>query len=269
MSTPSVPDIIFKSLVDSGSTHCFIESTFVRKHVLCTRPINPIPLRLFDGSTNSFITEAIELPLRFPDSHTQSVYFYVTPLDPSDSVVLGQNWLTRYNPLIDWVLGSITFRTPLSDPLVETQLASAPTSSAESESPPKLKEPRVALLDAATLMRTCTLDGSRCFLLNLALEPSARVASALADPVDLKVLLKEYHDFTDIFSKSKADTLAPHRPYDLQIQLEDGVSPPQPPIYSLSTSELVKINSIFFLMYFIKLSRCRGSCDCFRICLGV
>jgi hypothetical protein len=187
-------------------------------------PIGPIPLHLFDGSINASITEAIELPLRFPDGHTQSVDFYVALLDSSISVVLGHNWLTRYNPLIDWVLGSITFRTPLSDPLVETQLASARAATAESEPPPKLEEPWVALLDAATFMRTCTPDGSRCFLLNLAPEPSARVASASADLVDLKDLPKEYHDFVDVFSKSKADTLALHRPYDLKIQLEDGAS---------------------------------------------
>ena len=208
---------MFKSLVDSGSTHCFIESAFVQKQVLNTRPVGPIPLRLFDGSINASITEAIELPLRFPDGHTQSVDFYVTPLDSSVSAVLRHNWLTRYNPLIDWVLGSITFRTPLSDPLVETQSASARAATAETEPPPKLEEPRVALLDAATFMQTCMLDGSRCFLLNLAPEPLARAASASADPVDLKDLPKEYHDFVDVFSKSKADTLAPHRSYDLKI----------------------------------------------------
>ena len=47
-----------------------------------------------------------------------------------------------------------------------------------------------------------------------------------------------YQDFFDVFSKAKADTLAPHQPYDLKIALEDGTMPPQPPIYSLSNSEL-------------------------------
>jgi hypothetical protein len=35
--------------------------------------------------------------------------------------------------------------------------------------------------------------------------------------------------------------LAPHRPYDLKIQREDGASPPQPLIYLLSTSELATL----------------------------
>ena len=49
---------------------------------------------------------------------------------------------------------------------------------------------------------------------------------------------EHYHDFADIFSKVSADTLAPHRSYDLKINLEDGTSPPLGPIYSLSVSEL-------------------------------
>ena len=51
-------------------------------------------------------------------------------------------------------------------------------------------------------------------------------------------VLAEYHDFTDIFSKTRASILAPHQPYDLKIELEDGTSPPFGPMYSLSQSEL-------------------------------
>jgi len=53
------------------------------------------------------------------------------------------------------------------------------------------------------------------------------------NPVDLEGVPEEYHNFTDVFSKVKADTLAPHQPYDLKITLEDGASPPQPLLYSL------------------------------------
>jgi hypothetical protein len=59
--------------------------------------------------------------------------------------------------------------------------------------------------------------------------------------VDLEAVPKVYCDFADVFSKSKADSLAPHRPYDLKIALEDGAMPPQPPLYLLSTLELATL----------------------------
>src|ERR1700720_3059555 len=52
VTTSLLPDtIIFKALVDSGSTHCFIDSRFVEEKNMTTYPINPIRLKLFDGSS--------------------------------------------------------------------------------------------------------------------------------------------------------------------------------------------------------------------------
>jgi hypothetical protein len=181
-------------------------------------------------------TEAVELPITFPDGHTHSVDCYITPLDLSVLIVLGHNWLTRHNPLIDWVLGSIMFRTILPDVPVEPLPDAARTCKAEAMLNPSKEAPRVALLNAAVFSRACKLVGSRCFQPNLAEpepETSARLASAKPEPVDLKDVPKEYHDFADVFSKSKADSLAPHRPYDLNIALEDGATPPQP-LYTCS-----------------------------------
>ena len=56
--------------------------------------------------------------------------------------------------------------------------------------------------------------------------------------VDLSSVPEEYHDFLDIFNKERANTLNPHRPYDLKIELEDGQSPPVGPVYSISQTEL-------------------------------
>jgi Reverse transcriptase (RNA-dependent DNA polymerase) len=139
---------------------------------------------------------------------------------------------------------TITFRTILPDVPVEPLPDAARACKAEAVLNPSKEAPRVLLLNAAAFFRACKLEGSRWFQLNLAEpepETSARTASVKPEPVDLKDVPKEYHDFADVFSKSKADSLAPHRPYDLKITLEDGATPPQPPLYSLSTLELATL----------------------------
>ena len=42
----------------------------------------------------------------------------------------------------------------------------------------------------------------------------------------MSTIPEDYHDFADIFSKSKASKLADHQPYDLKITLDEGTSPP-------------------------------------------
>ena len=72
-------------------------------------------------------------------------------------------------------------------------------------------------------------------------DPNLR-ASTLAgdeDPApDLSGVPEDFHDFADVFDAAGAETLPPHRPYDLKINLEDGATPPLGPIYSLSELEL-------------------------------
>jgi len=62
-------------------------------------------------------------------------------------------------------------------------------------------------------------------------------STKLAKTSDLSNVPSEYHEFADIFSKTKAETLPPHHPYDLKINLEEGAQSPVGPIYSLSASE--------------------------------
>ncbi len=46
-----------------------------------------------------------------------------------------------------------------------------------------------------------------------------------------------YHDLRAVFSKSRASSLPPHRPYDCAIDLLPGTSPPKGRLYSLSRPE--------------------------------
>ena len=59
-------------------------------------------------------------------------------------------------------------------------------------------------------------------------------ATNMLGPGNLDRVPKEYHDFADVFSKSKASVLANHRPYDLKITLEDRASPPQTNLLTVS-----------------------------------
>src|SRR5258707_9458846 len=67
-------------------------------------------------------------------------------------------------------------------------------------------------------------------------------AASTAQPEDtLSGVPQEYHEFHNVFSGEKANTLAPHWPYDLKINLEEGMKPFHRPIYSLSPLELTAL----------------------------
>ena len=99
--------------------------------------------------------------------------------------------------------------------------------------------PQVSVVNAAAFARACRLPGSESFTLNLsATSVLGRATSVSGTPPDLSGVPPEYHEFADVFSKTKADILPEHRPYDLKITLEEGATPPLGPIYSLSKIEL-------------------------------
>ena len=203
-------------------------------------------LQLNDGTSNSTITQAIDPPIHFSTGETMTISFCVTLLDPACPLVLGYNWLTRYNPLIDWVLGSIEFRpavsksfsTLMSFPVSPTSLATEENLSPISDS----GTPRISFMSAEAFFCTQNTPGTQSFTLSISDSAFFGKSASVSDeaPV-LSHVPEEYHDFADVFNKCKADTLLAHRPYDLKIDLEDGATPPIGPMYSLSQSELATL----------------------------
>jgi len=62
-------------------------------------------------------------------------------------------------------------------------------------------------------------------------------SAKLAETSNLSNIPSKYHEFTNVFSKTKAEVLAPYHLYDFQINLEEDAQPLVGPIYSLSASE--------------------------------
>ena len=97
--------------------------------------------------------------------------------------------------------------------------------------------PNIAIISATAFLHTSKLLGSNNFELCLHSLDIQANSTKLAETPDLSNVPSEYHKFANIFSKTKAEVLAPHYPYDFKINLEEGAQPPVGPIYSLLASE--------------------------------
>ena len=98
----------------------------------------------------------------------------------------------------------------------------------------------ISLVDAATYSKEWDFPGTQEFFLRFISNDISAHASSMPDspPVDMSNILKEYHEFMDVFDKAKANMLAQHRPYDLKINLEGDSIPLLGQIYSMSQAEL-------------------------------
>jgi len=228
----------------------------VDTHHLKTSATPPVALHLFDGSSNSTISEIANLPIIFSTGDCMNLDFYVTLLDSSCSLVLGYNWLARHNPQIDWVNRSINFRPSLQEnlapsritantPLASPSFLDIPLQSSDSVVSISVSEtsvsnsgqPNIAIIGATAFLCASKLLGSHNFELCLHSSDIQANSTKLAETPDLSNVPSEYHEFADVFSKTKAEVLSPHHPYDLKINLEEGAQPSVGPIYSLSASE--------------------------------
>src|SRR6266481_877044 len=83
VTSESTKTLVLPALVDSGSSDLFIDLRIVERHHLAAYNIPPVKLRLIDGTSNSIITQALKMNIRFPSGEIHYIMFYVTPLDSS------------------------------------------------------------------------------------------------------------------------------------------------------------------------------------------
>src|SRR5258705_1830639 len=237
----------FVALLDSGSSHCFVDKVFAKKNKLALSKLpSIILLRLFDGSAQNSVSHKTNIPLTFSTGETHQTELYITKLDKGYSVVLGYNWLVHHNPSINWAETKVVFPGAVKVP----GGPSAPVS-------PKFD---IQFVTAKKISHLCHKPSNSIYCLehhsvagddntsqqlsNPHSEPPSNpysIRTSSLAPESMSEILVDYHEFQDIFSDAKANMLPPHQPYDLQISLEEGAKPFHGPIYSLSPPELMAL----------------------------
>ena len=243
LNSYNIPSIFV--LVDSGSSNCFIDTTFVNEHAISTCSVPSIQLWLFDRTMNTTINYPNSRPLRpFQNwwHHSNDILCYsagwlLFTCSRTQLACLLQsiNWLGFGQYLIPLILDR-TSRHPralLSN--LQTYLLLLIWLHPIHHQVSCQALPITIISAPAFFALACHLQGS------LQLHPAKsdlHSTSTTFDDSDLSRIPPDYHKFTNVFSKTRADILAPHCKHDLKIDLEEGASPPISTTYSLSPSEL-------------------------------
>ncbi|KAI7790520.1 Pol polyprotein [Triplophysa rosa] len=120
------------------------------------------------------------------------------------------------------------------DPNRENGRESDRSAAAALQSPPEPEPMQIGRSHLTSTQKQQRLSEGLCFYCGKA---GHQVVQCPVDVADLTGVPGEYRDLRAVFSRSRATSLPPHRPYDCAIDLLPGTSPPRGRLFSLSGPE--------------------------------
>ena len=239
------------ALLDSGAMGMFIDSEFVKRHQIPTRPLEQA-VRVYnvDGTRNESgsIREIAELRMQYRD-HSEKAIFSVIGLG-RDPVIIGHTWLVEHNPEIDWITGKVEMtRCPSECGIHKTprsrnrrafrkarKLSLLPALPQDDDAPESAAEGRIFVVMMHPESKVIAATATHSQRLALEAESSApkRSFEELVPP--------PYHDFRPTFAKESFDELPRRKVWDHAIELKTEYTPRSTKIYPLSPSEQVELD---------------------------
>ena len=226
-----------KALLDCGCTKTSIDSGFVRRNKLLTRPVTDHrPVYNADGTLNGYVKEYVLLEVEIRDAdgtaHRELMDLPVVNLGGKHEIFLGYDWLDQHNPIVDWRAREIVF----------------------ARCPPACQYPREDYVKVRSLAEYVRGVEHGDYPADPALEEYVRAfqskateIAANARPTDIVAELPaEYHEFADVFAKTEFDRLPACKPWDHAIDLYpgwEGMRGLKGKVYPVSSAEQAELDA--------------------------
>ena len=115
-----------KILIDSGAMGNFVSKQAADRFSFALSDVSNIPVVFANGATGACNKAALAAYLRF-ENHEENIDLRVVSL-PHHDIILGQPWLEKWNPSIDWKNHQINFTSAeLEQPLKVKKLEETAT----------------------------------------------------------------------------------------------------------------------------------------------
>src|SRR4051812_4396620 len=114
-----------KILIDSGAMGNFVSKQAVDRFSFALSDVSNIPVVFMNGATGACNKAALAAYLQF-ENHDENIDLRVVSL-PHHDIILGQPWLEKWNPDIDWKKHTINFDKPKPEQTNHTPSDPEPT----------------------------------------------------------------------------------------------------------------------------------------------
>jgi Reverse transcriptase (RNA-dependent DNA polymerase) len=239
---------IVETFIDSGAGGLFIDQNYT-KNFNINYLDKPVKAYNMDGTENKWGTINAYVNLKFTLGKWKfKEQFYVTGLG-KQKIILGFPWLHKYNLIIDWKKGEITFKPFQIDwrclmekrkwiwqeqqPKIEEVVDNEET---KNQMNLPLKENKMGVY--------IKLLGTNVWIhkTNIATELAIEENSKKTDKTNKQLVPAEYHEYLDIFSKEKAHRFPESRPWDHKIEMKEGFEPKSFKNYNLTPAERIELD---------------------------
>jgi hypothetical protein len=238
-----------KTLIDSGAGGLFIDQNYAKNFDINYLD-KPVKAYNVDGTENKGGKINAYVNLEFTLGKRKfNERFYVTGLG-KQKIILGFSWLHKYNPIINWKKGEITFKLFQ----IGWRHLREKGKWIQQEQQPKIEE----VVDDEEPKNQATLPlkennmGAYIELLetdvwinktNIATELAIEENSKKTDKTDEQLVPAEYHKYLDIFSEEKAHRFPESRPWDHKIEMKEGFEPKLFKNYNLTLAEQIELTN--------------------------